>query len=495
MIRHLPALLFCIPLVTAISLPLIGRKWRRGCRPLALAAVVSMTAVAAANLWSVLNYGEVRYAFGGWAAPVGIEWVADGLAGIVMMAICLLATLSALCGGTVTPDPAGSRVVPYYSLVLLLLAGLTGVVFSADLFNVFVFLEVVGLSTAALIGMAGGKGLVFGFRYLILTSLGATFYLLGLSFFYAATGTLNMADLAERVPELLGSKAVIGGLVFMFIGLGVKMALMPLHAWLPDAYTHAPDSVSPLLSAVVTKVALLAWVRILYWAIGCSSELEKTTHILLLVQFSGAMAAVVGAFLALTQRDLKRVFAYGGISHIGLILIGAGQGNQTGLVAAMFYLINDAVMQAALFVVAGAAIHQYGVTRMEDLGKLRRQAPWMIGALIVVATSMIGIPPTGGFFGKWYIILSALKSGNYLSVAAVMLATLLTMAWFTRIWMLVFADVRVQPASRAPEKRDPPPALWFALGALTAGIVGLGLFSDRIVNALLDATASLGLGN
>ena len=129
----------------------------------------------------------------------------------------------------------------YYTLILLLLAGLTGIVFAADLFNVFVFLEVVALSAAALIGMAGGKALVFAFRYLILASIGATFYLLGVSFFYAATGTLNMADLAQRMPALLDSKAVIVGLVFMFIGLGIKMALMPLHGWLPDAYSYAPD--------------------------------------------------------------------------------------------------------------------------------------------------------------------------------------------------------------------------------------------------------------
>ena len=177
-----------------------------------------------------------------------------------------------------------------------------------------------------------------------------------------------MADLAQRVPALLDSKAVIGGMVFMFVGLGIKMALMPLHGWLPDAYSSAPDSVSPLLSALVTKVSLLAWARILYWAVGVGGELE-ITQILRLVWGMGALASVVGAFLALTQRDVKRIFAYGGLSHIGLILIGVGQGNQTGLAGAMFYLINDAVMQATLFVVAGAAIHQYGIQTFDELGR------------------------------------------------------------------------------------------------------------------------------
>lgn len=287
------------------------------------------------------------------------------------------------------------------------------------------------------------------------------------------------------------------------------MALMPLHGWLPDAYACAPDSVSPLLSSLVTKVALLAWTRILYWAMGFGSEIEKTTHILLLVWVSGAIASVLGALLALTQRDLKRMFAYGGISHIGLILIGVGQGNQTGLVGAMFYLINDAVMQATLFIVTGAAIHQYGIRSMEDLGKLRIRAPWMIAALIIVSMSMIGIPPTGGFFGKWYIILSALKSGHYLSVGAVMISTLLTLAYFTRIWMRVFQDGQVSKnvssRDQSPSDRMVPSSelfeqpiaapfiLRFCLGTLSLGIVALGLCSDRIVKILLDATNSLGL--
>jgi len=489
MTRHLPALLFCIPMLTAISMPMVSLKRREWCRPMALAAVWAMSVTAVVNLVVVLRSGEIRYAFGGWAAPVGIEWVADGLASVVMVAISLIASICLIYSGRVAPHPAGSRVVLYYTLILLLLAGLTGTVFAGDLFNVFVFLEVVALSAAALIGMAGGKALVFAFRYLILASIGATFYLLGVSYFYAATGTLNMADLAQRVPGLLDSKAVIGGMVFMFVGLGIKMALMPLHGWLPDAYSSAPDSVSPLLSALVTKASLLAWARILYWGVGVGADLE-ITQILRLVWGMGALAAVIGAFLALTQRDVKRIFAYGGLSHIGLILIGVGQGNQTGLAAAMFYLVNDAVMQATLFVVAGAAIHQYGIQTFDELGRLRGRAPWLIGALIIVSMSMIGIPPTGGFFGKWYIILSSLRAGNYLAVAAVMISTLLTLAYLIRLWVRVFVGDHV---SVNTERVEMPFALRVCVGTLTVGIIALGLGSDRIVRVLLQATTGLGL--
>jgi multicomponent Na+:H+ antiporter subunit D len=363
------------------------------------------------------------------------------------------------------------------------------VVFAADLFNVFVFLEVATLSTCGLIAMAGGKALVFGFRYLVLASVGATFYLLGVAFLYAASGTLNMADLAQRLTGLLESRAVIVGLVFMFIGLAVKMALMPLHGWLPDAYTYAPDAVSPLLAGLVTKVALFAWVRIMYWVVGFGEGLE-TANVLRLCWMVGALAAVAGAFLALIQRDVKRTFAYGGVSHIGLIMIGAGLGNQTGLAGSLFYLINDAVMQTTLFIVAGVAISRYGVGTVEELGTLRGRAPWLTGALIVVALSMIGIPPTGGFFGKWYIVLGALQSGQYLAVAAVIIATILTMAYFMALFVRVFSGAPMALDVPLPKT---PLLLRFCIAALCAGIISLGLYSDRIVKILLDGTSSLKL--
>ena len=154
----------------------------------------------------------------------------------------------------------------------------------------------------------------------------------------------------------------------MFIGLGIKMALVPFHAWLPGCLcTHAPDSVSPILAALVTKVALLGWVRIMFWVLGTKVVVDDTP-VLLLVGVLGALAAVIGAVLALTQHDLKRMFAYGGISHIGIILIGVSQGNQTGFVGGVFYLLNDAVMQASLFFIAGGAISLYGCIHHRGCG-------------------------------------------------------------------------------------------------------------------------------
>jgi multicomponent Na+:H+ antiporter subunit D len=487
--HQLPAILFLLPLVAAISMPVVCLKHRHWSQPISVAVLTAMVVVSILNLYNVIQHGEVRYMFSGWAVPLGIEWVADGLASIILVLLSVLGLMGVVFAGPTAPKDLGGRIVHFYTLILLLVSSLTGIVFAGDLFNLFVFLEVAAISSYALIGVAGGRALFAAFRYLVLGTLGASLYLLGVSYLYAVSGTLNMGDIVEKLPFLLGSKAVVGGLLFMFIGLGIKMALVPFHSWMPEAYSYAPDSISPILASLVTKVALLAWVRIIYWVFNASIVISEIP-ILLMVEIVGALAAVIGASLALAQRDIKFMFAYGGISHIGIILIGIGQGNQTGFAGGVFYLLNDAVMQAALFYFAGVAVYQYGVRTIDDIGRIGKQAPWLTGSLIVTALGMIGLPPTGGFFGKWYIILGALEAGNYLSVAAVLLSTLLTLAYFVKIFESIFRQTSTGSDVQVGET---PLSFKLTLGITSVAIIILGLFSAPIVQLLLNQALPPGL--
>ena len=482
MSHQLPAILFLLPLFAAISMPVVCLKHRHWSKSISLTILAAMVLVSILNLHNVVNHGEVRYAFSGWTAPLGIEWVADGLASVILVLLSVLGLLGVVFTGPTSPKALGGRIVHYYTLILLFFSALTGIVFAADFFNIFVFLEVAAISSYALIGVAGGRALFAAFRYLILGTIGASIYLLGVSYLYAVTGTLNMADMADKLPFLLGSKALVGGLLFIFIGLGIKMALVPFHSWMPEAYAYAPDSVSPIMASLLTKIVLLAWVRIIYWVLSASIVIFDIP-ILQLVAVLGALAAVIGASLALAQRDIKMMFAYGGISHIGIILIGIGQGNQTGFVGGIFYLLNDAVMQAALFFIAGVAFYQYGVRTIDDLGRVGKQAPWLTGSLIVVALGMIGLPPTGGFFGKWNIILGALEASNYVSVAAVLLATLLTLAYFVKLFEGIFRQTSTGFDLQFGEF---PLSFKMTLGVTSAAIMLLGLFSSPIVQLLLN---------
>ena len=482
MSHQLPAILFLLPLFAAISMPVVCLKHRHWSKSISLTILAAMVLVSILNLQNVVNHGEVRYAFSGWTAPLGIEWVADGLASVILVLLSVLGLLGVVFTGPTSPKALGGRIVHYYTLILLFFSALTGIVFAADFFNIFVFLEVAAISSYALIGVAGGRALFAAFRYLILGTIGASIYLLGVSYLYAVTGTLNMADMADKLPFLLGSKALVGGLLFIFIGLGIKMALVPFHSWMPEAYAYAPDSVSPIMASLLTKIVLLAWVRIIYWVLNASIAIFDIP-ILQLVAVLGALAAVIGASLALAQRDIKMMFAYGGVSHIGIILIGIGQGNQTGFVGGIFYLLNDAVMQAALFFIAGVAFYQYGVRTIDDLGRVGKQAPWLTGSLIVVALGMIGLPPTGGFFGKWNIILGALEASNYVSVAAVLLATLLTLAYFVKLFEGIFRQTSTRLDLQFGEF---PLSFKMTLGVTSAAIMLLGLFSSPIVQLLLN---------
>lgn len=492
MIQHFPVLVFLIPFCAAICLPVAALKDERRSRPIALAALCAMSAASIGALWAVFAQGEIRYSFSGWAGPIGIEWVADEIAVIVAVGASLIATACVYCSSAYSTDAIEGRMVPYYSILLLLISGLAGVIYAGDLFNIFVFLEIVALAGYALVAVPGGRALVSSFRYLIMGALGASFYLLGVAYFYAATGTLNIADLGQRIPALPESKAVAVGLIFMFLGLGIKTALMPLHSWLPDAYSDAPDSASPILAALLTKVALLAWIRILFWIIGAGDGAQPI-DVLGMVWSLGALAAVGGAVLALSQTELRRMFAYGGIAHIGLILVGIGQGSHTGLTGGLFYLVNDAVMQCTLFMLAGILFHRYGARTLEDLKNAHVRDPWILAAFLVAAISMIGLPPTGGFFGKWYIVLAAVEAQNYIALAAVIVTTLLTLAYFVRVLERLYRGAREMGGAEPAAESVMPLAFRVGIALPTAAMIGLGLFSDRIVNILLDATRGLGL--
>jgi len=482
MSHQLPAILFLLPLFAAISMPVVCLKHRHWSQPISVAILAAMVLVSILNLHNVVNHGEVRYVFSGWTAPLGIEWVADGLASVILVLLSVLGLLGVVFTGPTSPKALGGRIVHYYTLILLFFSALTGIVFARDFFNIFVFLEVAAISSYALIGVAGGRALFAAFRYLILGTIGASIYLLGVSYLYAVTGTLNMADMADKLPLIIGSKALVGGLLFIFIGLGIKMALVPFHGWMPEAYSYAPDSVSPIMASLLTKIVLLAWIRIIYWVLNASIAIFDIP-ILQLVAALGALAAVIGASLALVQRDIKMMFAYGGISHIGIILIGIGQGNQTGFVGGIFYLLNDAVMQAALFFIAGVAFCHYGVRTIDELGRIGKQSPWLTGSLIIVGLGMIGLPPTGGFFGKWNIILGALEADNYISVAAVLIATLLTLAYFVKLFEAIF---RPTPTRLDVPFAEFPLSFKMTLGVTSAAIMLLGLFSSTIVQLLLN---------
>lgn len=476
MIEHLPVLPLVVVLIAALLQPIIGLRTPRLAWPLAVAAVGVAAGLAAVSLGVVVGTGTMRYAVGGWEPPWGIEVVLDRLSAFAETVILAVATFALLAGGRSVRDRHVRGEPVYYALALLHLTGLTGIAVSGDLFNVFVFLEVASISSYALVATGGGPALAAAFRYLVLGTIGASFYLLGVGLLYAVTGTLNMADVAARVPLIAGSPLFAGGLVFIVAGLLLKMGVFPLHAWLPDAYTHAPSHVVALLAPVATKAAAYALARTFLYVLG-AGELPIAT----LLAWTGAASVLAGGVMAVRQVEPRRLLAYSSVSQLGYIALGLGLANAAALAGAYLHILNHALMKAVLFIAVGAASR--GVA---GRSAITWRMPITATCAVIASLSMIGVPPFGGFFSKWYLLEGALASGQPLFVAVILAGTLLAVGYTYRLTEAVwFADTAEVPGPR----REAPVSVLTSLVVLSVASVIAGLASAGIVDAVLAPAA------
>jgi multicomponent Na+:H+ antiporter subunit D len=482
----LPILLPLALLVSGVVAALAG-LWRSGAaQVVALVGAGGGAVLAGLGAVTVARTGEIRHDLGGWPPPLGIEYVLDPLSAFMALVITLIGFAVVVYPAVAGFGHAPGRGSPLYSLTLLLLAGLLGVVMSGDLFNLFVFLEVYALATYALIALGGDRATFATLRYLIFGTIGSGFYLLGVGFVYFTTGTLNMADAAARLGPLADSPTIIGAAVLIVVGLGVKMALFPLHVWLPDAHSYAPPAVAALLAAVQVKAAAYALVRILYGVFPAELVLGGVPILRMLAYF-GAAGVVVGSVMAIRQTDLKRLLAYSTVAQLGFIGLGIGLANPVALVGALLHVLNHAVMKSCLFLVAGGVLAETGLKAIPRFSGLGRRMPFLMGGFAIAALSMVGIPPTAGFFSKFYILLGSLEAGDWVLAVIIVTSSLLTAVYFLKVFERVFtgeADETVQRAAE-PGGRVLGPVL-----ALAGAVLVIGLGNVAIVNGLLDPMAA-----
>ncbi len=447
--EHLPVLVVVVPLITALLIPLLTRIWRGSGWGFVTLAMTFSACGAIQLLVDVMASGAaVRYRMGGWDVPAGIEYVIDQLNGMVLVMIAVAGTVASVwMYHSVKREIVDRAQRSYYTVFLLFAAGLMGITITGDVFNLYVFLEIASITSYVLIAMGRRKQALYaGFSYLILGSLGATFILLGIGHLYMATGTLAMADIAEKMasdPSLYSSSVVRTSFAFFTVGFAMKMALFPLHAWQPNAYTQAPSGAAIFIAATATKVSAYGFYRILFSVFGANFLLEELPQIQEAILLMCVAAIVVGPLLAIRQGDLKRLLAYSSVGQIGYIMLGvvlfsADKTHLDGATGGLMHFWNHAVAKGALFCVAGALVYKTGAARVSDLAGMGRRAPWTASVLTVGGLSMIGVPLTAGFWSKFYLATGAIEVGRPAAVIILLISSLLTAVYVWRLLSLVW---------------------------------------------------------
>ncbi|MCP4599397.1 MAG: monovalent cation/H+ antiporter subunit D family protein [Proteobacteria bacterium] len=488
----LPILLVAIPLLFAFIIPVVGLWKKQLCFSLVVLAIGIALALSLKVSFEVILNGPISYYLGGWEPPWGIEYRIDYLGAFMTVLLTTISFIVAIYSKQSVKKEIPGREVYFYSVFLLLVTGLIGIVVTGDMFNLYVFLEISSLTVYALISLGDRAAPFSAFRYVVMGTIGACFYLLGVGYLYMVTGSLNMADLSRMLPELYQSKTVLVAFAFFIVGVSLKLALFPLHSWLPDAYTHAPSAVSALIAPTMTKVSAYMLVRIIFFVFEphFSIEIVPVTTIL---SWLGAFAIIAGSVIAISQSDIKRMLAYSSVAQIGYIVLGVGLANRLGMTGGLLHIVNHAFMKCCLFLVAGSIIYKTGIRNIKQLRNLYIKMPYTTAAFTIAAFSMIGIPPTCGFFSKLYLILGSIDAGQWVFVVVILLSSLLNLIYFTNVLKHMYfpkpeseLGARERPLAM-PVRSEAPLSMLIPVLVVAAGIFLLGIFNGEIISGILDS--------
>lgn len=427
-----------IPLFVAISLlgafiiSIIGKKLKWIPDVIGNITTLILLGLSVLAMWTIVTKGTLVYSVGSWKLPIGIALVLDGLAAFMLITVNLIAFSVSIY--SISYMKRFTSKWKFYTLFLLMVAGMNGVVVTGDIFNLFVFLEIASVASYALVAFGTERHeLEAAFKYTVMSTVGSLFILLGIAFLYSYTSTLNMADMANVLAQKGMSNIVIMVSILFIMGFGLKAALVPFHAWLPDAHPSAPAPISAMLSGVLIKsLGIYTLCRFFYNIIGINSSFSSILMIL------GTLSMVIGVFLAIGQWDFKRLLAYHSISQIGYVILGIGLGTPLGIIGGLFHLFNHSVFKSLLFLNSGAVEYATGTRDLKKMGGLMTKMPITGATSLVASMSIAGIPPFNGFWSKLIIIIAAVQA-NHLGYAFwAVLASILTLASFTKVMKYAF---------------------------------------------------------
>ena len=486
--QNLSLLLVVLPLLSAPVIAMLPN----GRIPWLLTLTVTWLCllIAGWQLSVVIDGNVISYELGGWAPPWGIEYRIDTMNAFVALIVSAIAAITLPYAlRTVEKEIAPHQISLFYTTFLLCLVGLLGIAQTGDVFNLFVFLEISSLSSYVLIALGEQRrALTAAFQYLIMGSVGATFLLIGIGLLYAETGTLNMLDLHQRLHPILDHRTVHTGFAFIVVGIALKLALFPLHLWLPNAYKYAPSVVSVFLAATATKVAVYIMLRMVFGVFSNDFvRITPTDHMFLLL---GVFGVILASVAAIYQTDVKRLLAYSSVAQVSYMVLGMGLASVLGITATLVHVFNHALMKGALFMACGALVYRVGSSQFENLNGLGRQMPWTFSAIFIAGLSLIGIPGTAGFISKWYFVLAAVEQQSWLIALVILLGSLLAVVYMWKIVEVMF----LRPASdSAASVKEAPVSLLIPMWVLVIANIYFGFNTELTVNVADSAAKLLGV--
>jgi multicomponent Na+:H+ antiporter subunit D len=480
-----------VPLVVAFILPLFSNRGKAFAMCLAQLATIFLLVIA------ILSIGQSRYyEVGNWSIPLGINLVLDGLSSLLLLAIGVVSAAAMLF--SVRYMEQYTAKAKYLSLFMLMIAGMNGVVLSGDIFNLFVFLEIASIASYALVGFGcEHEELEASFKYMALGSVASMFVLFGVGVVYGNTGSLNMAYISRTIQQTGMNPGLAFALALFIAGFGLKAALVPFHAWLPDAHPSAPAPISAMLSGVLIKaLGVYALTRIIFNVFGISVPISWVLITL------GVLSMVVGVFLAVGQWDFKRLLAYHSISQMGYVILGIGMGalilSQNGdpkwaalaILGGLFHLVNHAVFKSLLFLASGSVEMATGTRQLKQLGGLVEKMPLTRATCTIASASIAGVPPFNGFWSKAIIIFAAAQARFWSLAIITIIVSLVTLISFLKVQRYIFLGELPENLKEVKENKGPMSAAMVFLACLCV-LMGLLLIPELRASVLEPAVKVL----
>lgn len=432
---NLPILIIIFPFLFALIIGIFGSLKKFICLPLALLSVFSSLLCSFLAIFYTYKNGALEYELGGWTKTLGIAFYLNSYNSILLFLVNIVAFCVLLYSRNSIYLKFYNKLYAFYSLLLFFLTGNLGIIITGDAFNLYVFLEIVSLSSYSMIALNKKESYVASLRYLIIGTVGASFYLLGVGLLYLKTGSLNMFELHRSILPLYGSISVKAAFILITLGLSIKVAFFPFHTWLPFAYSKTLNAVSVLMSPIVTKVSLFACIKIIVLVFGIDYFTQVASFNMLLTYVAG-VGMIYFSIKAYSLNNIKHSFCYILLMECSLMFGGVALQDRLGLQAALYHLALDVVMTLSLFLFVVVLDNYYKVKNYSELIKANifKQNKILSFSFLVTVFSVLGLPPTGGFFSKFYFLLSCFYKGQYFFAITILLSSIILLTLFLKVF-------------------------------------------------------------